>query len=343
MKNRIIPIFIPHKGCPFDCVFCNQRKISGQIEELNKEEIESLINSYLETLKSEDYLEVAFFGGSFTGIPIELQREYLGIAKRYLDEGCIKSIRLSTRPDYINATILEQLREFSVRTIELGVQSLDSEVLSKSNRGHTVEQVYKACEMIKKAGFDLGIQTMTGLPGDTYQKSIDTANKVIELNPRIVRIYPALVIKDTYMEKMYANKLYTPFSLEETVELCAELMDMYEGVGIKVIRVGLQSTDNINDKMDVVAGPFHPAIRQLVESRRLLHQLENKLGSLHLKENQDLIIIADRKSISDVIGQNKSNVMLLKEKYGIGRIKVIDKLENMDFYNSKDEIVTISL
>lgn len=335
MRHVNIPIFIPHKGCPYDCIFCNQKKISGQSKEVTESSMRAVIESHLNTIKEEAFIEIAFFGGSFTGIDREEQIKFLEIANDYIEKGPVRSIRISTRPDYINDDILSYLKQYKVSIIELGVQSLDKEVLEKSNRGHSVEDVLKSSKMIKDKGFVLGIQTMIGLPGDDFEKAINTAKKVVELAPDIVRIYPTLVIKGTYLEKVYDMGQYTPLSVENTVDLCAILLDLYESNKINVIRVGLQPTDSICDGGDVIAGPFHPAIRQLVDARRALIDIEGIIIKDNLTHKKSLIILADKKDVSVIIGQKKSNIRYLKEKYGYEEIRVCANGHECEIYDVK--------
>jgi len=318
----VIPVFIPHKGCPFDCIYCNQKIISGQTEEMTVEKMDEIICSHLSTARRDSYIEIGFFGGSFTGIEAEKQIMFLELANKYILQGKIKGIRLSTRPDYIDSEILHRLKEYNVKIIELGVQSLDEDVLKKSGRGHGTDDVYKACSLIKKSGIGLGIQTMIGLPGSNFSKDLDTAQKVVELKPQIVRIYPTLVVKNTYLEKMYSEGSYTPLELEEAVNLSAKILELYNKNGVKVIRIGLQPTDNINDNFDVVGGPFHPSFRQLVESRLWLYRIENYIKEYSLFKEHDIIIYTDRKYICDIIGQRRGNIEYLKDKYQFRRILI---------------------
>lgn len=322
-RHMVIPVFIPHKGCPFDCIYCNQKTISGQTAEMTEERMRAVIESHLLSATRGAFIEIGFYGGSFTGIEQSQQIKFLKIAGEYVAKGRVREIRLSTRPDYINVEILDCLKEYPVGTIELGVQSLDRNVLLQSCRGHTVEDVWEASRLIKQYGFTLGIQTMIGLPGDTREKALDTARMVMDMAPQVVRIYPTLVIRDTYLEKMFQEGLYQPMGLEAAVELCAELLEMYEPSGIKVIRIGLQPTENINEQMDVTAGPFHPAFRQLVESRRMLGMIEKLLEEGNLTEEKNIIIYTKNKAISEVIGQKKGNIRYLTQKYRFGRIRVI--------------------
>ena len=220
MKTYNIPIFVPHRGCPFDCVFCNQKRITGTQKEVTADDVHNIIGEYLKTLPSKNRrIEAAFFGGSFTGIPINEQSELLAAANEYLKKGDIDGIRLSTRPDYIDKEILDNLLKYGVTTIELGVQSMDDSVLKSSNRGHTRKDVINAVRLIKEYSFTLGLQMMTGLPGDTDEKSLYTADEIIKLKPDIVRIYPTLTIKDTFLEKMYLTGKYQPQSVDEAVNL----------------------------------------------------------------------------------------------------------------------------
>lgn len=322
-KHVIIPVFIPHKGCPFDCIFCNQKIISGQIEEMTVPKMRSIVEEHLQTIKADiSQVQIAFYGGSFTGIPAEDQIAFLECANEYIKSGRVNSVRLSTRPDYIDNEILERLVKYNTSVVELGAQSMDEGVLKTSCRGHSREDVHRASALIKEYGIELGIQTMIGLPGDDEEKAISTAREVAEIGPSIVRIYPALVIKDTYMEKLYLQGKYKPLDVEAAVDICAKLLDIYEENSINVIRVGLQPTDTINNDMDVVAGPFHPAIRQLVESRRILFRLINKLNEYKDLKDREIVIITQKSNISNVIGQKGSNVKYIKNEYKISQIRV---------------------
>ncbi|KNY26033.1 Radical SAM domain protein [Pseudobacteroides cellulosolvens ATCC 35603 = DSM 2933] len=318
----VIPVFIPHKGCPFDCIYCNQKAISGQTEEMTVEKMYDTIDSHLSTAQGDSFIEIGFYGGSFTGIEDTKQIMFLEAANEYVAQGRIKGIRLSTRPDYINSQILNRLKMYNVKTVELGVQSLDEDVLKTSGRGHGTDDVYKACCLIKENGIGLGIQTMIGLPGSNYEKDLDTARKVVELSPQIVRIYPTLVVRNTYLEKMFNEGSYTPLELEEAVSLCAKLLELYNKNDIKVIRIGLQPTDNINNNFDVVGGPFHPAFRQLVESRLWRDRIENYIKEYSLFKEHDIIIYTDKKYICDIIGQRRGNIEYLKSKYQFKRISI---------------------
>jgi histone acetyltransferase (RNA polymerase elongator complex component) len=329
-RHKIIPIFVPHKGCPNDCIFCNQKKISGQIEDMTVQKIPQIIEAHLATIDPDDDIEIAFYGGSFTAIDPSIQESFLTVASKYLSDTRIKQIRISTRPDCIDGENLRMLWHYGVRTIELGVQSLENEVLRASFRGHDVACVYEAAALIKRMGFTLGIQTMTGLPGDTDETCLDTARKVIGISPEIVRIYHVLVIRGTELERQYLSGSYRPQGLEEAVNLCAQLLQLYEDNQIKVIRVGLQPTDTIREGSgsDVVAGPMHPAFRQLVEARLMRGRIEAAIEKQGLAGTRNLTVCTGISNISNVIGQNRSNIHYLKERYSIGHIKVLPQ-ENL--------------
>lgn len=264
--HYIIPIFVPHEGCPHDCVFCNQNSITGTSVKVDAMYVERTVNEYLKTIDNDEaIIEVSFFGGTFTAIKTEKQIELLTVAKKFKDNNKIKFIRLSTRPDYIDDNVLRVLKEYTVDIIELGVQSMDEGVLLKSGRGHTAIDVELASKLIKQYGFILGHQIMIGLPGDNINKDLDTAKRVIALKPDLCRIYPALVIKDTPMENMYKIGTFIPYSLREAVNISKLIYLMMIANHINVIRIGLQPTEEISEGNDLVAGPFHPAFRELVE------------------------------------------------------------------------------
>ena len=318
-KQYIIPIFVPHLGCPNDCVFCNQRSISGQQKMITKEEVKENIEFYLKNIKDKEAkIEVAFFGGSFTGIDVEKQEEFLQVAYEYIKQGKIQSIRISTRPDYINKAILKRLKKYKVETIELGVQSANDYILKKCNRGHNFADVKKASKLIRWYGFKLGHQMMVGLPESTRLDEVNTAKELIKLKPKMVRIYPVLVIKNTRLEKEFLNEKYTPLTVVQAVETCKELVSMFNKKKIEVIRIGLQNTDEITDPnsegSEVVAGPYHPAFRQLVESGLWYDTIVSKIKQLNVKVKKVQVTV-NPQDVNNVIGHKKENIEKLKEMY----------------------------
>lgn len=322
MKHQyIIPIFVPHLGCPNDCIFCNQKSISGQKKNMTKEEAKNIIDNYLKNLNDSDALiEIAFFGGSFTAINENLQNELLELAYTYVKEGKVESIRISTRPDYIDKNILKRLKKYKVKTIELGVQSANDFVLKRANRGHTFEDVKKASKLIRWYGFRLGHQMMVGLPESTRQDEINTAKALIKLKPKMVRIYPVLVVKNTKLEREYESGIYKALPLPHAVETCKQLVRMFSDKNIDIIRVGLQNTDEISDpsseKSEVVAGPYHPAFRQLVESGLWYDAIVEKIKKLNVKV-KEVQVTVNPLDVNNVIGHKKDNVLKLKEFYDV--------------------------
>lgn len=315
-KEYIIPIFIPFLGCPHDCAFCNQVKITNYKDNINKENTIRQINQYLSYFpKNENLKEIAFFGGSFTGLDEKVMISYLEIALNYKKKGIIDRIRLSTRPDYINNSILDILKKYEVDVIELGIQSLDNEILNANERGHSKEDSIRASKLIKDYGFKLGHQIMPGLYKDSFDKAIKTGLESIKMNPDMVRIYPTLVIKDTKLEKLYKEALYKPLSLDEAIEISSRLYMIYSCKNIPVIRIGLQPTENINDKKDVVAGPFHPSIRQLVETNIHKIYLEELINKYRLKDK--IKIHTSNREISIISGNKKANKNYFYKKYGL--------------------------
>jgi len=281
-KNHyIIPLFVPHEGCPHNCVFCNQNSITGYTERVTVSTVKATVEEYLKTINRDNsIIEISFFGGTFTAIPLEKQIELLTVAKYYKDKGLVDFIRLSTRPDYIDDLILANLKKFSVDIIELGVQSMDDKVLKLSGRGHSKADTVNASIKIKEYGFTLGHQIMLGLPGDSFQSDIETCYESLKLKPDICRIYPALVLRNTPMEIMYERGEYRPYSLQEAIEIGKTIYSIYSFHNVKIIRVGLQATDNIAEGRDIIDGPYHPAFRELVEGSLLCDMIKEQIAGL---------------------------------------------------------------
>ncbi len=266
-KHRTIPVFIPERACPFRCIYCNQYAISGQKKMPTDQEIKSTIEEHLSTIDTDCSVELGFFGGTFTGIPLSEQKHLLSLVQPYLKQGRVGGIRLSTRPDYIDEERVNLLRQYGVNTVELGVQSLDDEVLRTIHRGYNQRDVYTAARLIQQAGMEVGMQMMIGLPGDTVDRSLETAQKIIDAGATNTRIYPTLVVKETALARMYEQGLYKPLSLDEAVTWTAQLLPLFEKANVTVLRVGLHPTEGFISGSDYLAGPFHVSFRELVESR----------------------------------------------------------------------------
>lgn len=320
-KEYIIPIFVPHLGCPNNCTFCNQKRISGQTKMVTAKDVEETIEYYLKNFKdNHKYVEVAFFGGSFTAIETEKQIELLEAAQKYIKNKKVNSIRISTRPDCIDKETLKRMKKYHVKTIELGVQSTNNYILNRCKRGHTGEDVKKASKLIRFYGFTLGHQMMIGLPESTKQDEINTAKELIKMKPKIVRIYPVLVIKDTELADEYYKGEYTPLTVGQAVERCKDVVDLFNRNKINVIRIGLQNTEEITDpsskESSVVAGPYHPAFRQLVESSMWYDSIVNEIKKVNAKVKK-VKIRANGININNIIGHKKENILKLKETYEV--------------------------
>ena len=341
-KQYIIPIFVPHLGCPNDCVFCNQKSISGQTKEITKDDVKETIEEHLKFVKEKSKVEIAFFGGSFTGIDEKKQEELLSVAYEYIKQGKANSIRISTRPDYIDRKILKKLKKYKVKTIELGVQSANDYILQKAGRGHTFEDVKRASKLIRFFGFDLGHQMMVGLPESTHLDEINTAKQLIKLKPKMVRIYPVLVIKNTKLEKEYEEGKYKALTIVQAVETCKELVKLFATKNIEIIRIGLQPTDTItsldNPKSEVVAGPFHPAFRQLVEAGMWYDVIVEKIKKLNTKV-KEVVVTVNPIDVNSVVGQKRENITNLKDIYDVDLIVKPD--EKIKQGKSKIEVTKI--
>lgn len=325
-KEYIIPIFVPHLGCPNSCTFCNQKTISGQAKQVTAKEVKETIEYYLSNFKDDNkYVEVAFFGGSFTGIEEEVQEELLQAAFEFIKQKKVNSIRISTRPDYIDKKILKRLKKYKVKTIELGVQSTNDYILARCQRGHTFEDVKKASKLIRRKHFILGNQMMVGLPESTKLDEINTTKSLIKLKPKIVRIYPVLVIKGTKLEEEYRNNEYIPLTVNQAVERCKEIVTLFNKKNIRVIRIGLQNTNTIDEpghnESEVVAGPYHPAFRQLVESSMWYDSVVEEIKQFNTKVKL-VQVRANPVNINNIIGHKKENIEKLNQIYDV-EVKVV--------------------
>jgi radical SAM superfamily enzyme len=266
---KIIPIFIPHAGCPHRCVYCDQRVISGAARIPSVQEIKSIIERNLKTIPKGERIEAAFFGGTFTLLPESLQKTYLEAVYPYIKNKKLSAIRMSTHPEAVTEKSMKLFKKMGGCLVELGVQSLDKSVLKKSNREMDPGVVKKAADIIKRSGLDLGVQVMLGLPGDTLLKSINTAKKLIELKPKTARIYPAIVIRGTKLAELFRKGKYKPLSMEQAVHWSANVCDIFESSGVKVIRIGLHPSKDLNSKGVVLSGPYHPRFGQMARLEQI--------------------------------------------------------------------------
>ena len=303
----IIPIFIPHAGCPHQCVFCNQKKISGQ-KTASAQAVRQQIEKYLQWIKPGPANEAAFYGGSFTGLEPELQDKLFAPVDELLQKGVIGSVRCSTRPDYISPTRLELLKRHNVSTVELGVQSLDDEVLQMAERGHDAASVTQAVQLLRKYGFKVGLQLMCGMSGQSRESFLQTVAQSVALKPDMVRLYPLLVIKDTPLEASYRSGGFMPISVEAASGLCAEAWEQFTAAGITVIRMGLQPDEELCTPGNIVAGPFHPAFGELVKSLVLRRRLTPQIKSLLSSGRRKIKILVPKNMESKLRGQQNANV-----------------------------------
>ncbi|MBQ9229123.1 MAG: radical SAM protein [Eubacterium sp.] len=318
MKKGNISIFVPHNGCPQQCAFCNQKTITGQQQQPTPDDVVKAVETALRH-KGYEY-EIAFFGGSFTAIDRDYMNELLDAAAPYVKNGSVKGIRISTRPDCIDSEVLTLLKEKGVTAIELGAQSMDDAVLEANRRGHTAQDVVQAAQLVKAFGFELGLQMMTGLYLDTDDKAIATAEKIIALQPDTVRIYPTVVLKGTYLEELYDGKIYRPPTVDDAAALCTRLVPLFEKAQIKIIRLGLHASEEL--KKNMVAGAYHEAFGEIVQSRFLLNRvLAYPPGNYEILVNPRLV--------SRLKGQQKRNVYFLMEQgYNI-KYTVTDKVDEL--------------
>ena len=311
-KPLVIPLFIPHEGCPHRCVFCNQQLISGQEgPPLGAQEVGTTIRTWLEQARPEPHrqVQVAFYGGSFTGLAEARQRELLAAVQPFRQQGLVQEIRLSTRPDYIDPPRLELLRHFGVSTIELGVQSCDDHLLRRAGRGHSTADTLHACGLIKEAGFILGIQLLLGLPGETFATLRHTLATVTRLRPQFVRLYPLLVLRGSGLEQMYHQGAYRPLSLGRAVVQAAYLKKRFDDAGIRVVRMGLQPGAELEQSL--VAGPYHPAFGEMVQSRLMLRRTRQVLAAL--PAHQAVTLVINPRDQSVFRGLHSRNIIRLQQ------------------------------
>ena len=318
-RNSIIPVFVPHLGCPNDCVFCNQRRISGHIEPATAQTVKNAIEEAAALTPPGTKRQLAFYGGSFTAIPEARQIELFEAAQPYLADGTISSIRLSTRPDAIDGTVLKRLKKYGVTVIELGAQSMCDRVLELSGRGHDSAAVADSSKLIKAAGFDLILQMMTGLPGDTDESCIETAKKIIDLAPNRVRIYPTVIVRDTVLCDMWRAGTYKEHTVEDAVRVCSKIVPLFNEAGIPIIRMGLNPTEDLSGG-DALGGAYHPALGELVHSRIMLEKARGLLAGA--RPGSSVVLGVNRSDVSKMIGQHRCNVHALVSEFSLRELRI---------------------
>lgn len=326
MAHKNISVFIPHAGCPNMCSFCNQNKISGAEKAPSADEVYQICKNQFENMPDRTNTEIAFFGGSFTAIPHDYMVSLLECVQPFICNGGFDGIRISTRPDCIDENILNILKKYGVKAIELGCQSLCNDVLEMNNRGHNAEIVEVSSKLIRKYGFELGLQMMTGLYGSDYEKDIETAEIICRIKPDTVRIYPTVILEHTKLADLYKSGEYKTQSMDYMVDLCSEIMQMFNKCGIKIIKCGLHASETVEE--DMVGGYYHPAFRELCESRIFRNAFFNALENI---ENKDFIIYVSDKNISRAIGQKRSNIEYFKKLGKYISVKSDNSLQSDEF------------
>ncbi|MBE6346886.1 MAG: radical SAM protein [Lentimicrobiaceae bacterium] len=313
IKHYNIPIFLPELACPYRCVYCNQFHITGNSDVVKPEDVKNIIDSHLASFKEENrFVEVAFFGGNFTGLPVKMQNDYLEVVQPYLDKNLVHGIRCSTRPDYISLQRVKEIKHLGMRNIELGAQSTNDEVLKHCKRGHTYNDIVEASQIILSEDITLGLQMMIGLPYDSEEKDFQTAKDIVNLGAKETRIYPCIVVKDTELESLYRNGDYEALSINEAVSRSSKLYSYFIENQVKVLRIGLHQSDEL-DKDGYVAGPYHKNFAEMVFSHIWKEKFENlkTLESENLTKN--IIINVPESQINHAIGWNGENKRMLSE------------------------------
>ncbi|MFO7708179.1 MAG: radical SAM protein [Desulfobacterales bacterium] len=323
VRPLIVPVFIPHAGCPHRCVFCNQSAVTGCSERLpTPEALRETVAAFLKRCgRRRSPTQIAFFGGNFLGVAEEAIRALLVAAAGFVRSGAAEGIRFSTRPDTVNARTLDLIEAHPVQTVELGAQSMSAEVLRQSQRGHTPSDTVNACRMLKEKGYEIGLQIMAGLPGDDEERLMRTGLRAVELKPDFVRVYPTLVLAGSRLEDHYRRGDYSPLTLEAAVGLTLKLYRLFRAHGIPVIRMGLQASAEISPFASVLAGPYHPAFGYLVQSTAFLDAARQALCSLH-RTDRRLRLYVHPRSISRMRGLRNATVKVLEREYEFERVEV---------------------
>ena len=341
-KHYNIPVFLPELACPYRCVYCNQFSITGLNESIKAEDVKHIIDSHLASFKEENrFVEVAFFGGNFTGLPLKMQNDYLEVVQPYLDKGLINGIRCSTRPDYITQQRVKEIKQLGMLNIELGAQSTDNEILKHCKRGHTFEDIVEASQIILSEGITLGLQMMIGLPSSSEATDLQTAQDIVRLGAKETRIYPCIVVKDTELEIMHNSGEYQALTIEDAVKRSAKLYTYFTENDVKVLRIGLHTSDEL-DSTAYVAGPYHKNFAEMVFS----HIWKEKLINIKT-ESKNIIINVPESQINHAIGWKGENKKLLSERFENVEFKSqshkdAETQSQFDFtITSKEELPTI--
>ena len=312
MAHNNVSIFVAHVGCPNICSFCNQHTISGSQSAPTIDEVRSTCEMAFNQIEGKSNTEIAFFGGSFTAIEKSYMVALLECVQDFIGKDKFVGIRISTRPDCITSEILDILKKYNVTAIELGCQSMKDSVLTANRRGHTAQDVYNACELIKSYGFELGLQMMVGLYTSTIQDEYYTMNEIIKLNPKTVRIYPTVVLKGTHLDELMQSGEYKLYSLDTMVDICADFLTQFNNSGINVIKCGLHSSELVEAEM--TGGYYHPAFRELCESRIYRNIIESIVKENPNRVNNAYSIFVSSRYISMATGQKKSNIKYFKDR-----------------------------
>lgn len=335
MKKHInIPLFIPHMGCPNQCVFCDQHTISGACSFIRKNAAETIVQT-LTTVPADAECEIAFFGGSFTGIDRNLMTDLLDLAQSYVTDGRVCGIRMSTRPDYIDEEILDILSRYTISAVELGIQSMDDRVLQKCKRGHSADQTRSACEMLVNAGIPWVGQMMIGLPGASLETELACAGEICSMGACACRIYPTIVLQQTELAAWTIDGQYAPLTVEEAVERSASVLEVFLARGVECLRIGLCDSESLHDPASCLAGPVHPAMGELVSGRIYRNRIEaavrNLLTATKVENCMELTVTVPKGDISAAVGQKKCNKAEIEKKYPVKLRKFLENPEQIRY------------
>lgn len=320
----IIPVFLPYAGCPHRCIFCNQTTITGRAYGRPPiRQVREIILKALAHQRNDSALpQIAFYGGNFLGLKKKTVADYLDLATQFVTAQKVDSLRFSTRPDSIDAERLDSIKDFAVKTIELGVPSMDDEVLAQARRGHTTADTYRAVSLLKKHHYQIGLQMMIGLPDDNEAKAYTTASRIASLAPDFVRIYPVLVLKNSPLADWYEAALYQPIPLDACITRAKKLYLLFRQKGISVARMGLQVSQALNSESQILAGPYHPAFGHLVYCEVMRDRIVSQLQS-ESPPCGEITITVHSRHISQVRGYKNKNIRFIENRFNLTKIKVI--------------------